>query len=127
MNLVAGIRADAAPGASVKLPFGDVGGGPWATALARLPVGARVLFGVRPHDLEPVEGSPPGPQFSARVHLIEPLGDITILDLQAGDAMLKMVLPEERALRYGVGDTVTVAICLDRSHIFAEDTGRAIR
>ncbi len=127
MNLVSGIRTGAVSGATVKLPFGDVSGGPWAKALARLPVGARVLFGVRPHDLEPVDGAAPEPCFTARVHLTEPLGDITILDLEAGDVVLKMVLPEDRALRYGVGDAVTVAIRLDRSHIFDEDTGAVIR
>ncbi len=127
MNLVPGIHTAATAGAGVKLSFGDVSGGPWATALAHLPVGTRVLFGIRPHDLEPVDGAATGPRMTARVHLTEPLGDITVLDLQAGDAMLKMVLPEDRALRYGVGDAVTVAIRLDRSHVFAEDTGNVIR
>ena len=52
MNLVAG-RPAAATARRVRLPFGEVAGGPWAPALRRFPVGTPVLFGVRPHDLRP--------------------------------------------------------------------------
>ena len=81
MNLVP--ATSTGDGNGVRLPFAEVAGGPWAEALRRFPAGTELWFGVRPHDLQPAEGEPAGPRFSARVHLTEPLGDVTILDLEA--------------------------------------------
>lgn len=127
MNLVPGVRRDSANGAVVQLTFGEICGGPWAAALAELPVGTDVLFGLRPHDLYPLDGDAQSPSFPARVRLTEPLGDITLLDLEAGDAVLKMVLPEDQAVPYRVGNRLVVQLSLERSHVFAADTGMAIR
>jgi multiple sugar transport system ATP-binding protein len=128
MNL---LRATSRAGA-VQLSFAELSAGPWSRALAAFPNGTDLLFGFRPHDLEPVNGAPQGsaargPAFRARVHLIEPLGDITILDMQAADSVFRMVLPEEQAVQYRVGDEFDVALNLGNSHVFAADTGTAIR
>lgn len=127
MNLVPGTRRAQAGGAVVALPFGEVGHGPWASALNALPDGAEVLFGFRPHDIKPVDGAAPPPHFTACVHLIEPLGDVTILDLELHRTVVKMVLPEEQAFSFRVGDPLTVSVSLERSHLFAQETGVAIR
>ncbi len=66
-------------------------------------------------------------RFDAKVHLTEPLGDITVLDLAAADAVFKMVLPEEEAVRYNVGDELAVNISIDKTHLFSRETGTAIR
>ncbi len=114
-------------GEAVALPFAELAGGPWQQALQAFEDGAEFWFGVRPHDLAPA-GEPPGaPSFEAEVHLTEPLGDVTVLDLLAGGQPLKMVLPEDRAMRYGVGTTLRVEIALERTHLFARSTGTAIR
>ena len=124
MNLVPGIlRGEAA----VALPFLEVSGGPWAPALARFPAGAALWLGFRPHDVEPAGDPAAGPPFRATVRLIEPLGDVTALDLVAGDTAFKMVLSEERAVRYHVGDELEVAFPVESTHVFARDTGTAIR
>jgi multiple sugar transport system ATP-binding protein len=114
-------------GAEVRLPFAEVAGGPWGDALRRFPVGTQLLFGLRPHDLRPAEGEAYGPRFPAQVHLTEPLGDVTVLDLQAQGQVLRMVLPEERALGYRVGDQLDVELAVHQSHLFTVDTGTAIR
>src|SRR3954453_2065772 len=114
-------------GAEVRLPFAEVAGGPWGDALRRFPVGTQLLFGLRPHDLRPAEGEAYGPRFPAQVHLPEPLGDVTVLDLQAQSQVLRMVLPEERALGYRVGDQLDVELAVHQSHLFTVDTGTAIR
>ena len=75
-------------GAEVRLPFAEVAGGPWGDALRRFPVGTQLLFGLRPHDLRPAEGEAHGPRFPAQVHLTEPLGDVTVLDLEAQGQVL---------------------------------------
>ena len=56
------------------------------------------------------ERAPRGPSFPAEVHLTEPLGDVTVLDLVAAGATFKMILPEAAAARYTVGDRLTVRI-----------------
>ncbi|HET6468729.1 MAG TPA: ABC transporter ATP-binding protein [Geminicoccaceae bacterium] len=125
MNLVPGTSAR--DGGRVRLPFAEVGEGPWAAALKRFPVGTEVLFGFRPHDVRPVEGQAMGPRFTAHVHLTEPLGDVTVLDLVAREVPFRMVLPEEHAVRYREGDELDVELRLEESHLFALDTGTAIR
>lgn len=127
MNLVPGVRRGADPAAAIELPFAQVADGPWTGALQRFADGAELTFGIRPTDIAPAAGDAHGPRFAAEVHLTEPLGDITILDLIAGGVMVKMVLPEERAQDYTVGDQLDVEIRLEHSHVFTRDTGVAVR
>ena len=90
-------------------------------------MGTQLLFGVRPHDLRPAEGDPHRPRFAAKVNLTEPLGDVTVLDLDARGERLRMVLPEERALGYRKGDSLDVELAVQQSHLFTVDTGTAVR
>ncbi|MEZ5667057.1 MAG: ABC transporter ATP-binding protein [Alphaproteobacteria bacterium] len=113
--------------AAVSLPFAEVADGPWAQALGNFAQGEAVWFGIRPHDLKPVSGDPRGPNFSAKVHLTEPLGDVTVLDMQAADTVFKIVLPEEEALAYPVGTEVRLEFEPSHTHVFAQQTGTAIR
>ena len=82
-----------------------------------------MLFGIRPHDLVPGRDAAEGPSFRARVHLTEPLGDVTILDLDAGGTLLKTVLPEDEAIAYAVGDELDVGYALSDAHLFFRETG----
>ena len=107
----------------IALPFQDVDGGRWAAPLGDAAAGTELLFGIRPHDLAPVRGDPQGPTFRARVHLTEPLGDVTILDLDAAGTMVKTVLPEDEALAYAVGDELDVGYALADAHLFFRETG----
>jgi multiple sugar transport system ATP-binding protein len=124
MNLIPAISAG--PDA-VSLPFGELAAGPWASALRGFPKGTELLFGFRPHDVRPSEGEARGPRFPARVHLTEPLGDVTVLDLESAGAPFRMVLPEERAIAYKEGDELEVELRLEDSRLFTMDTGTAIR
>ncbi len=126
MNLVPAIRSEAAAG-GVALDFLELPSGPWSEALGAFPKGSELLFGFRPQDIQPKREPPTGPTFTATVHLIEPLGDITVLDLISHDQPFKMVLPEDQALAYRPGDHVEVAFRLEHTHVFARDTGVAIR
>ena len=111
----------------VSLPFAEVGDGPWAQALGAFSSGQALWFGIRPHDLKPVEGDAQGPNFMAKVHLTEPLGDVTVLDMEAADTMVRIVLPEEEALAYPVGQEVRLQFDARHTHVFAQQTGTAIR
>ena len=123
MNLAPGERGD---GPSVATSFGEVVGGPWAASLAGLPAGAELLLGFRPNDLRPAAGEARGPRFPARVRLTEPLGDVTVLDLDVAEHLFRMVLPESEAVRYRAGDRLDVELAVERTHLFARETGGAL-
>ncbi len=125
MNLVPAVsRGDTG---RIETPFAALDDGPWAQALAAFPANTELLFGFRPQDVAPAANGADGPRFDAKVHLTEPLGDITVLDLNAGETGFKMVLPEEQAVGYSVGDALTVRIALENTHVFSRETGTAIR
>ena len=64
----------------------------------------------------------------AKIHLTEPLGDVTIIDVRARDSELKMVLREEVAARYKVGDQISITFDPRDLHFFDPKTGiRTVR
>jgi multiple sugar transport system ATP-binding protein len=123
MNLVPGRVRTRPAGLVVELPFAEIDAGPWQHTLAS---GTEVLLGIRPHDLRPARAEPRGPRFAAAVHLTEPLGDVTVIDLQAGDATLKMALPEEDALALEHGTDLAIELSLADTHLFHRETGLAV-
>ena len=127
MNLLPARRVDASGTAAAELSFAAFGDAPWSSALNAFPVGTPLLFGIRPQDIRIAGSGVHGPRIDARVHLTEPLGDITVLDLTAGEDMFKVVLLEEQALEYAVGDRIQLEVSVERSHVFARETGVAIR
>lgn len=123
MNLIPATLGRDGDGPVIELPFQAADGQRWAGPLADAAAGTELLFGIRPHDLAPVNGDRQGPTFQARVHLSEPLGDVTILDLEAGGTLLKTVLPEDEAVAYSVGDEVEIGYSLADAHLFFRETG----
>ncbi len=86
--------------------------------------GQAALVGIRPSDLRIAadgEGSVP-----SKVHLVEPLGDVTVVSVVAGGETLRMVLPEAAALGMRPGDSVPLAIDAGKFHIFRATDGRAM-
>lgn len=127
MNLLPARRIEASGKAAAELSFAAIAEAPWSSALSDFPVGTPLLFGIRPQDVRLAGSESRGPRINAHVHLTEPLGDITLLDLTAGDDMFKMVLLEEQALGFAVGDRIELELSIERSHVFAQETGVAIR
>ena len=123
MNLVPGTVRTRAAGSVIELPFGEVDATRWRDAVTP---GAQVMFGIRPHDLTPAGALQNGACFAATVHLTEPLGDVTVLDIEAGGAVLKMALPEEQALAYPPGHELAIELSLADAHLFNRETGRAL-
>ncbi|MBX3540113.1 MAG: sn-glycerol-3-phosphate ABC transporter ATP-binding protein UgpC [Chelatococcus sp.] len=89
--------------------------------------GARVVFGLRPEDVEVVEERPPPPGFfdlAAVVEVVEPLGADTLVFTSLADhAVASRVRPE---VRPAPGETVKLRCNLHRMHLFDAETGRAI-
>jgi multiple sugar transport system ATP-binding protein len=73
-----------------------------------------------------VRGAPRGPSFPATVHLTEPLGDVTVIDVEAGGTLLKMALPEEEALAYRQGVELALELALHDVHLFHRESGATL-
>jgi multiple sugar transport system ATP-binding protein len=121
------LKADGRP--TLELPIGAIDASPWARSLDGFSARSEFTVGVRPQDVAKVEDQEMAPlRFPVRVALTEPLGDVTILNVLAGnDARLKMILPQERAERIRVDDEFDCTLALQNLHLFARDTGTAIR
>ena len=63
---------------------------------------------------------------SGKVHLTEPLGDVTILDVAVGNDVLKLVLPEHKAAAYNVGQPIDLSFQLADAHLFMTETGTRV-
>ena len=87
--------------------------------------GERALLGIRPSDLR---ASRPGEAgVAARVHLVEPLGDVTIVSLESANHILRLVLSEQQAASLKPGDPFSVAIDPAKIHVFRAHDGYAMR
>ena len=83
-------------------------------------------FGIRPHDINISNGND-NQSFEANIFLKEPLGDVTILDISINNIKLKMILPEEEAVKHEVGNNINVTINTSNAYLFTSDTGVSIK
>ncbi len=127
INLVSATLRDTGKGRVLETAFADIDAAPWADALKGFPHGVQLRAGLRPQAIQPVRGDATGPRFDARIHLTEPLGDVTILNLQPGKGeRLKIVLPQEQAYGLNTDTALTCQIDLSQISLFTQDTGVAI-
>ena len=108
-------------GDRLDTPFGPIG----LPRPANGGSGEPALLGIRPSDLR---ASRPGEAgVAARVHLVEPLGDVTIVSLESARHILRLVLSEQQAANLRPGDPFTVAIDPVKIHVFRAHDGQAMR
>ncbi|MBV8190726.1 MAG: ABC transporter ATP-binding protein, partial [Alphaproteobacteria bacterium] len=108
-------------GNRLDTPFGPIG----LPRPANGASGEAAMLGIRPSDLR---ASRPGEAVvAARVHLVEPLGDVTIVSLESANHMLRLVLSEQQAANLKPGDPFTVAIDPGKIHVFRAHDGQAMR
>jgi ABC-type sugar transport system ATPase subunit len=105
-------------GAAVELPFGKL-------PLSGVRVAAKsagIVVGMRPADIKLTAKN----GIAARVHMLEPLGDVTVVDIDAKGERLKLVLPEQQATGMKEGDRLSFSIAPDKIHLFDAQDGKAI-
>ena len=86
--------------------------------------GRAVTVGLRPHDIALAGGGAScAARFKAKIHLTEPLGDVTVIDIATRDSEMKMVLREEVAARYSVGDEIEIGFDPEDLHVFDQASG----
>ena len=127
INLVPATLKDSGGRRVLETLFADIDAAPWAQALKEFAHGAQFSAGLRPQAIQPARGAASGPRFDARIHLTEPLGDVTILNLQPGKGgRLRIVLPQEQAYGLQPDAPLTCEIDLSQISLFTQDTGVAI-
>jgi multiple sugar transport system ATP-binding protein len=117
MNLLGGVADSATRTVVTALGSFPIAGG------RAVDPGERLVVGIRPSDIR-LAGTD---AIETRVQLIEPQGDVTVISLAAGEATLRLLLPEQRASGYAPGDVVRVALDPSKLHLFRRHDGLAIR
>lgn len=79
----------------------------------------RVTLGIRPEDVELVEGGTP-----AEVSVVERLGAELLVTAKVGDGEVSLVTSAKAGLAHG--DRIEVGLPSERLHLFKEDTGARI-
>ena len=81
---------------------------------------------VRPEDLEiDTSGAVANGGIEASIYEVEPLGAFTIVDVSAGEQILKVQAPGQP--RFALGERVSLVLDPDRCHVFQDETGDLIR
>lgn len=86
--------------------------------------GEAALVGVRPSDLRLAAAGETA--IPSKVHLLEPLGDITIVSVEAAGEVLRLVLPEQSANAMKPGDPLPIVIDTAKIHIFRAASGQVM-
>lgn len=116
------LKTKASADGTIDLPFLSK---PIAAGLVKS--GQPVTLGLRPHDIALAGTGPETTRFTAKIHLTEPLGDVTVIDVKARDTTMKMVLREEVAAQYNVGQEIEIAFDPADLHVFDQATGDRLR
>ena len=91
-------------------------------------LGKEVIFGIRPEDAHDPEYAPPGIKralVQAKVDVTELLGNEVIVHLVTGHTQFVGTFDPRTSAR--VGNTMQIALNMDRMHIFDKQTEAAIR
>jgi multiple sugar transport system ATP-binding protein len=113
------LQAQASVDNQIELPFLGM-----PVAASGVASGRPITIGLRPHDIALAGGGATrAARFKAKIHLTEPLGDVTVIDVAAKDASMKMVLREEVAAKFSVGDDIEIGFDPEDLHVFDQATG----
>ena len=102
----------------------DTSFGPVAVSAPNLPPNEAVMMGIRPSDIKLARRG--ASHIPTKVSLIEPLGDLTLITLEAGKDHLRMLLSEADAIGIQTGEDLNVVIKPEHVHIFQKNSGAAI-
>lgn len=126
INLIKGKINQAGTDRKLELPFGELCLGN-SSLHSDLSSGDSVTLGIRPHDLHVSSDAhalfSPDLNITGRIHLTEPLGDVTVLDIDVNGNLLKIVLPEDKAVAYSPGQDIDLSFQMCDAHLFDADSG----
>ncbi|MEM9224714.1 MAG: ABC transporter ATP-binding protein [Pseudomonadota bacterium] len=102
----------------------ETGFGTLAVPHRGLAPGASLTLGLRPTDIAIAEDG--AADLEAKVHLLEPLGDVTLVQLETNGPTLRALFPEARTASVNVGDVLPLRFDSERAYLFDETDGKAI-
>jgi ABC-type sugar transport system ATPase subunit len=97
---------------------------PLARKMAGVVAGEETLLGVRPSDIRFAAKGEKG--VAASIAMLEPLGDVTVVSVEAGGETLRMVLPESAAASLQPGQAASIYLDPQKFHIFRASNGQAL-
>lgn len=101
-----------------------VGPLPFARKLTAVEAGEDAVLGIRPNDIRFAAKGEKG--YPASIAMLEPLGDVTVVSVDAGGETLRMVLPESVAASLQPGQSATIHLDPKKFHIFRASSGQAL-
>lgn len=101
-----------------------VGSIPLARKLGTANAGEGAVVGIRPSDIRFAAHGEEG--FAASISMLEPLGDVTVVSLDAGGETLRMVLPESVASGLRAGQPAPIMLDSKKFYVFRASNGQAI-
>jgi len=127
MNLLEGHWNTIGGQPGIDLPFMRISAPKaWQAKTGGLSDGQPILLGLRPHDLKHGVEQRGSCSFQSTINLIEPIGDVTIVDTQAESVPLKMVVGEADALNYRPGGKLQIDFDMSSASLFDMKTGERI-
>jgi len=107
-------------GKSLETPFGTMA----PPRPMKQAAGEKMLLGIRPSDIV-MAGKGKG-ALATKIHLLEPLGDVTIVSVETSGETLRVLLPESKATGMRPGDAMHITFDPSKIHVFRAATGEAI-
>jgi ABC-type sugar transport system ATPase subunit len=118
MNMIKGTLAG--DGTTLDSAIGPL---PFARKLNAADAGEAAVVGIRPSDIRFAANGEGG--LAASIAMLEPLGDVTVVSVETGGEMLRMVLPESAASGLQLGQQASVVVDPRKFHVFRASTGQA--
>jgi len=118
MNMIKGRTAK--DKTAVESSFGPV---PLARKIAA-DAGEEAVLGIRPSDIRFAAKGEKGLDVS--ITMLEPLGDVTVVSVEAGHETLRMLLPESVATGLAPGQNASIYLDPKKFHVFRASSGQAI-
>ena len=106
-------------GKTLQTPFGDI-----VAKHSGVSGGEAVVMGIRPTDIRLAKDAEP--HITLKVQLVEPLGDITVVSMDAAGKSLRMVLSESGALGVKPGHELPIVIPPEFVHLFRKADGAVV-
>lgn len=91
------------------------------TKLKSVQTGEAALLGIRPSDIRFAEKGEAA--IKSKVTMLEPLGDVTVVSVEAAGQSLRMIVPENRATALQPGQAASIFIDPKKFHIFRASDG----
>jgi multiple sugar transport system ATP-binding protein len=119
MNMIKGTLAR--DGTVIESAIGPL---PFARRLNTAEPGEAAVAGIRPSDIRLATGAERG--VTASIAMLEPLGDITVISMEACGETLRLVLPEAAASGLERGQQASIVLDPRKLHVFRASNGQAI-